>query len=148
MGLSFHLSFWSALTFTVFPGMPEFVSKLTNLNTLIMDKIYVLRPGDGPMESLSWVPLVLESVTAPIRRLCIELMIKNIDHLDSMDWSKVDRILTNRESFRSLTEVSVSVLPTTAIRRAIDTDALKTFIGQRLPVTSRRGVLSCVVGKS
>ncbi|KAF9653706.1 hypothetical protein BDM02DRAFT_3107685 [Thelephora ganbajun] len=128
--------------------MPDFVSRLTNLETLIMDKIYVLRPGDGPMESLSWIPLVLRGVTASIRKLCIELMIKNIDHLDSMDWSQVDHILTNRESLQWLTEVSVTVMSTSAIRGTIDTEALKGFVAQRLPMTSQRGVLRCTVGKS
>ena len=113
-----------------------------------MDKIYVLRPGDGPMESLSWIPPVLRNVTAPIRRLCLELMIKNIDHLDSMDWSQIDRILTNQESLRWLTEVGVTVMSTSAIRGTIDTEALKTFIAQRLPVTSQRGILRCTIGKS
>jgi len=113
-----------------------------------MDKIYVLRPGDGPMESLLWIPLVLRSVTAPISKLCIELMIKNIDHLDSMDWSQIDRILTNQESLRSLTEVSVTVMSNSALRGTIDTKALKSFIAQRLPATSQRGILRCTVGKS
>ena len=100
------------------------------------------------MESLLWIPPVLRSVTAPIRRLCIELMIKNLDHLDSMDWAQVDHILTNQESFRWLNEVAVTVMSTSAIRRAIDTEALKAFIAQRLPMTSRRGILRCIVGKS
>lgn len=100
------------------------------------------------MESLSWIPPVLRSVTAPIRTLCLELMIKNIDHLDSMDWSQIDHILTNRESLRRLTEVSVTVMSTSAIRAAIDTEALKAFIARRLPMTSQRGILRCIVGKS
>lgn len=129
-------------------GIPDFVSRLTNLETLIMDKIYVLRPGDGPMESLLWIPPVLRSVTAPIRRLCIELMIKNLDHIDSMDWSQVDHILANQESLRWLTEVCVTVMSTSAIRGTIDTEALKAFITQRLPMTSQRGILRCIAGKS
>jgi len=128
--------------------MPDFVDKLTNLETLIMDKIYVLRPGDGPMESLLWIPPVLRSVTAPIRRLCIELMIKNLDHIDSMDWSQVDHILANQESLRWLAEVCVTVMSTSAIRGTINTEALKASIAQRLPVTSQRGILRCTVGRS
>jgi hypothetical protein len=135
------------LTFLISLGMSDFVSRLTNLDTLIMDKIYVLRPGDGPMESLLWIPPVLRSVTAPIRKLCIELMIKNPDHLDSMDWQQVDHILANQESLRWLTEVGVTVMPTSAIRGIIDTNALKALVAQRLPMTSQRGILRCIVGK-
>ena len=113
-----------------------------------MDKIYVLRPGDGPMESLSWIPPVLRSITAPVRRLCIELMIKNLNHIDSMDWPQVDHILANQESLRWLTEVDITVMSTSAIRATVDTEALKAFIAQRLPVTSQRGILRCIVGKS
>ena len=137
-----------ALTLLIPTGMPDFVSKLTNLETLIMDKIYVLRPGDGPMESLLWIPPMLRSVTAPIRKLCVELMIKNINHLDSVDWPQVDHILTNQEPFQRLTEVSVTVMSTSAIRGTIDIDALKGFVVQRLPMTSQRGILRCTVGKS
>lgn len=121
---------------------------MTKLNTLIMDKIYVLRPGDGPMESLLWIPLVLWSVTAPIRKLCIELMIKNIDYLDSMDWSKLDHILIHQESLRWLTEVTIHVISTTAIRRTIDVNALKALIAERLPTTFQRGILRCIVRES
>ena len=128
--------------------MPDFVGRLTNLETLIMDKIYVLRPGDGPMESLLWIPPVLRSVTAPIRRLCIELMIKNLDHIDSMDWSQVDYILANQESLRWLTEVRVTIMSTSAIRRTIDAEALRASIARRLPMTSQRGILHCIVRKS
>lgn len=113
-----------------------------------MDKIYVLRPGDGPMESLLWIPKVLSSITAPIRRLCIELMIKNIEHIDSMDWSQVDHILANQESLRWLTEVCVTVMSTSAIRGAVNAEALKAFVAQRLPMASQRGILCCIVGKS
>jgi len=127
--------------------MPDFVSRLTNLDTLIMDRIYVPRPGNGPVESLLWIPLVLKSVTAPIRRLFIELMIKNIHHLDSMDWPQVDHILTNLESLRWLTEVRVNVISTSANRGTIDTEALRTFIGQKLPSSSQRGILRCISGK-
>ena len=112
-----------------------------------MDKIYVLRPGDGPMESLLWIPTALRSVTAPVRKVCLELMIKNIDHLDSMDWSQIDHILTNQESLRWLTEVGVTVTSTSAIRGTIDTEALKAFIAHKLPMTSQRGILRCIVGK-
>ena len=112
-----------------------------------MDKIYVLRPGDGPMESLMWIPLVLKSVTAPIRRLSIELVIRNIDHLGSMDWGQVDHILTHQESLQQLTEVSVYVMSTSAIRGTIDAEALKASVGLRLPMTSGRGILRCVVRK-
>jgi len=112
-----------------------------------MDKIYVLRPGDGPMESLSWIPPVLRSVTAPIRRLFIELVIKNLDHIDSMDWPQVDRMLTNQESLRWLTEVGITVMSTSAIRGAINTEVLMAFIVQRLPMTFQRGILRCIVGK-
>ena len=127
--------------------MPDFVSRLTNLDTLVMDKIYVPRPGDGSVESLSWVPLLLKSVTAPIRRLCIELMIRSIDHLDSVGWPQVDHILTNLESLRWLTEVRVNVTSISASRRAIDTEALRAFISQRLPITSQRDILR-IVGRS
>lgn len=137
-----------ALTVLVSIGIPDFVSKLTSLETLIVDKIYVLRPGDGPMESLLWVPPVLRSVTAPIRKLFIELMIKNIDHLDSVDWSQVDHILTTQESLRWLTEVRVTVMSTSAVRGIIDTEALKAFVARKLPMTSQRGILRCTVGKS
>ena len=113
-----------------------------------MDKIYVLRPGDGPMESLLWIPPVLRSVTAPIRRLCIELMIKNLHHVDSMDWPQVDHILTNQESLQGLNEVGVTIISTSAIRGTIDAEALKAFIAKRLPMTSQRGILRCSVGKS
>ena len=126
--------------------MPDFVSRLTNLDTLIMDRIYVPRPGEGPTESLLWIPQVLKSVTAPIRRLCIELMIKDIKHLDSMDWPQVDHILTNLESLRWLTEVRVSVMSTSASRGALDTEALRTLICQSLPMTSQRGLLRCIIG--
>lgn len=128
--------------------MPDFISRLTNLNTLVMDRVYVPRPGDGQMESLFWIPLVLKSVTAPIRRLCIELMIRKIDHLDSVGWPQVDHILTNLESLRWLTEVRVNVTSTSANRGIIDTEALRIFIGQRLPMTSQRGILRCIIGKS
>lgn len=113
-----------------------------------MDKIYVLRPGDGPIESLSWIPPVLRSVTAPIRRLSIELMIKSLNHLDSMDWSQIDHILANQESLRWLTEVGVTVTSTSALRGTIDAQTLKTFVAQRLPMTSKRGILHCVAGNS
>lgn len=113
-----------------------------------MDKIHVLRPGDSPAESLSWIPLVLRSITAPIRRICIELMINNTDHLDSMDWSQIDHILTNQVSLRCLTEVSVSVMSTSAICGTIDTEALKAFVARRLPLTSQRGILRRTVGKA
>ena len=128
-----HL-FGSAPTFLTSTGMPDFVGKLTKLETLIMDKIYVLRPGDGPMESLLWIPPALRSITAPIQKLCIELMIKNIDYLDSVDWPQVDHILANQEPLRWLTEVTVTVMSTSAIRRIIDTEALKVFVVQRLPM--------------
>ena len=142
-----HL-FGSTLTLLISTGMPDFVSKLTNLEILIMDKIYVPRPGDGPMESLLWIPPVLRSVAAPIRKLCIELMIKNIDHLDSMDWPQVDHILTNQEPLRWLTEVSINAMSTSLIRGTIDKEALKVSVSQRLPMTSQRGILRCTVGKS
>ena len=113
-----------------------------------MEKIYVLRPGEGPMESLLWIPPALRSITAPTRKLCIELMIKNIDYLDSVDWPQVDHILANQELLRWLTEVSVTVMLTSAIRRTIDTEALKGFVIQRLPMTSQRGILRRTVGKT
>jgi len=63
-------------SFPISIGMPDFVNRLTNLETLIMDKIYVLCSGGGPMESLLWIPPVLRCVTAPIRRIGIEVVIK------------------------------------------------------------------------
>lgn len=150
VGLSFPIPiiFPSALTLLDLTGVPDFVSRLTSLETLIMDKIHVSRPGDGPAEPLSWIPLVLRSVTAPIRRLCIELMISNTDHLDSIDWSQIDHILTNRETLRCLTEVSFTVISTSTIRGTIDTEALKAFVARRLPLTSQRGILRRTVGKA
>ena len=130
-----------ALTFLISTGIPDFVSKLTNLETLIMDKIYVLCPGDGPMESLLWILPVLRNVATPIRKLCIE-------HLDSVGWPQVDHILTDQEPLRRLTQVSVIVMSTSAIRRIIDADALKVFAAQRLPMTSQRGILRCIVERS
>lgn len=146
MGLSLRPS-RSALNLSTCTGIPDFVSRLTNLNTLIMDRIHVPRAGDGPMESLLWIPLVLKSITAPIRRLCIELMIGNIEHLNSVDWPQVDHILTNLESLRRLTEVRVNVISTSANRGTIDIEALSSFIGQRLPATCQRGILRCIIGK-
>ncbi|KAF9646054.1 hypothetical protein BDM02DRAFT_3119280 [Thelephora ganbajun] len=90
--------------------------------------------SDGPMESLPWIPLVLRGVTPSIRKICVELVIKNIDHHDSMDWSQ--------------SGVSVTVISTSAIRGIIDTEALKAFVARRLPMTSQRGILRCTVGKS
>lgn len=90
------------------------------------------------MESLSWIPPVLRSVTAHIQKLFIELMIKSINHLDAVDWPQVDQVLTNQEPLRWLTEVNVTVMSTSAIRRTIDIDAFKAFVAQRLPMTTRK----------
>lgn len=78
----------------------------------------------------------LRSITAPIRKLCIELMIKQIDYLDSVDWPQVDHILTNQEPLRWLTEVSVTAMSTSVIRGTIDNEALKVSVARRLPMTS------------
>jgi len=144
------LSFRPIIYFTVLisTGVPDFVSRLTNLETLIVDKIYVLRPGIGPTESLLCIPLVLRSTAAPIRKLCVELRIMIIDHLDSVDWSQIDHILTNQEPLRQLIEVNVTVISTSAIRGTIDTKTLKASVARRLPMTSQRGILRCGIGRS
>lgn len=125
----------------------DYISHFTNLRHLIFVNLFLALPV-GPrgrsvdgVNSFAWIVSVITALRSPITHLTIEVRVPEPAGLIAMDWGAIDVLLSSREVFRSLVQVSVVFL---GQPQNIDWEGVvyPVTIRRLMPLTSMMGLLT------
>lgn len=104
-----------AILLTIVVDLPDYISYFTNLRHLTFANIlpaprgrYERTMGEGA--SFAWIVGVITALKSPITHLAIEVLVYQPADLKAVDWTAIDLLLSRREVFPSLVQVSVVFL--------------------------------------
>src|SRR5579872_4326454 len=77
--------------------MAEFVHQFASLDTFVLDNLGLdVDPEHYSKHfSLAWIPGVLRGLSAPIRKLVLEISAREISQLDAVPWSMIDEVVAD-----------------------------------------------------
>ena len=128
---------------------PDYVSCFTNLRHLTFTDLH-FNPRDGNKwrhgeKSFAWVHNTIAALQSPITHLTIEVLTYQPATLKAVDWKAIDVLLSRREVFRSLVQVSVVFLDRLKDgNRDPESIAHPVTIRRLMPSTSVMGLLNVV----
>lgn len=126
---------------------PDYISRFTNLRYLTFVNLFLTperyRCGQSAHDgnSFAWIAGVIAALRSPITHLTIEIRVRDPAGLNAMDWTAIDVLLSSREVFRSLVQVSVVFL---GEPQNVDWDSIvyPVSIRRMMPLTSIMGLLT------
>jgi len=130
---------------------PNYISHFTNLRYLTFVNLFLSLPARfcgesvGGGNSFAWIVDVITALRSPITHLTIGIRVCEPAGLTVMDWKAIDVLLSSREVFRSLVQVSVVFLGEPAPEpQNVDWGgiAYPVTIRRLMPLTSMMGLLT------